>query len=155
MGSGPWAVSAGAVLGDAVLGEPGCGPGWILQSTSSAEHGCGSASTLSAWVMGLLSRNVLKPFLTLIWHHHHTSPLPGTQLRGAVSPAARLPRQTPSLPQTNWFSSSVVQKCTGELQSSALLHQHQAQTASDARPCPVCWDEPMLSSAQFQDPELP
>lgn len=126
-------MSAGAVLGDAVLGQPGCGPGWILQSTSSAEHGCGSASTLSAWVMGLLSRNVLKPFLTLIWHHHHTSPLPGTQLRGAVSPAARLPRQTPSLPQTNWFSSSVVQKCTGELQSSALVDAPPAPSPNSIR----------------------
>lgn len=133
MGSGPWAVSAGAVLGDAVLGQPGCGPGWILQPSSSAEHGCGSASTLSAWVMGLLSRNVLKPFLTLIWHHHHTSPLPGTQLRGAVSPAARLPRQTPSLPQTIWFSSSVVQKCTGELQSSALVDAPPAPRPNSIR----------------------
>lgn len=93
----------------------------------------GMPQLLSAWVVGLLSVSAFKPFLTLVWHHRHSSPFWGTQNSGgAVSPAVSLTKQTPSAPPDKL----VLLRCYAEMPRGAaeLSCEHGGPTAPNACP---------------------
>lgn len=98
------------------VGLPGSCPPLPMQPPAVLSMDLGMSLLLSAWIMGLLAMNTFKPFLTLIWDHH---PPGDTELRGSCQTSCQFDK-TNSFCSPNCFTSRVVQKCQGELLSSAV-----------------------------------